>query len=71
MALPVRTAPCGNLYGWANIATFNVTYRFGPVTRTVAMGWGQQDGQLVMRSPEQKPIRDNTVCATCSPAPVG
>jgi hypothetical protein len=70
-ALPVRTTPCGNLYGWDDVPSFDVTFRFGPFTRTVAMGWGQQDGQLVMRAPEIRPVPGNTVCATRSPAPVG
>jgi hypothetical protein len=70
-AIPVRTTPCGNIYGWVTVPAFDVTFGFGPFTRTAAMGWGQQDGQLVMRAPEEKPVQGNTVCATRSPAPVG
>lgn len=63
VAIPVRSWPCWVSYaGFETVPSFNVTYRFLFFTRTVAMPWNQDNGELILHGPFGRPGQPNVVC---------
>jgi hypothetical protein len=50
VAIPVRSGPCWMRDGFQTLPSFDVTYRFLFFTRTVALPWNSQNGEVILRA---------------------
>jgi hypothetical protein len=63
VAIPVRSWPCWmRHYAFDTVPSFDVTYKFLFFTRTVAIPWNSQNGEIILQGPAGRPGQPDVVC---------